>query len=167
MRSTKKTANVYKKLKTVLAVTSMLFLMSIKSSGQQTLFFGPVVNPSITFSSTDKPKLSSDLQLSAGLLKTRAAYQLIWSPAEEVTILFGEYFVNKNGSSGKNPLGLGGLIVFDYAMRPSYGLLVDIGINGSKQWLTPVINITRKTSITLNLVVPFQWSWEIGKKTKE
>ncbi len=158
-----------KAIKTVLAATSMLFLVSIKSSGQQTLFFGPVVNPSITFSSTDKPKLSSDLQLSAGLLKTRAAYQLIWSPAEEVTILFGEYFVNKNGSSGKNPLGLGGVVIFDYNLKPSYGLLVDIGINGGKQWLTPVINIAerRKPSVTLNLVVPFQWSWEIGKKTKE
>lgn len=156
-----------KAIKTALAATSMLFLVSIKSSGQQTLFFGPVVNPSITFSSTDKPKLSSDLQLLVGLSNKRAAYQLIWSPAGEVTILFGEYFVNKNGSSGKNPLGLGGVVIFDYNLKPSYGLLVDIGINGGKQWLTPVINIAQKPSVTLNLVVPFQWSWEIGKKTKE
>jgi hypothetical protein len=69
---------------------------------------------------------------------------VIWSPVGRSAIIFGEYFVNKGGSSSNNPIGTGGFVSFDYLQKtPSYGVLLDLGINRGKQWGSPG-NIRKK-----------------------
>ena len=157
--------NMFRNFFTVVAV-SISLLISDKLSGQtdSTIFaFGPVINPSISFG--DKgPIFSSDLQLAVVLVKTKAAYQVIWSPVGRSAIIFGEYFVNKGGSSSNNPIGTGGFVSFDYLQKtPSYGVLLDLGINRGKQWLTPtvVFQKDKKPLFLLNVIIPFQWSWRV------
>jgi len=153
-----------KAIKTVLAVTSMLFLVSIKSSGQTILFYGPVLNPALTFSKNPaKPKFSSDLLLGITLAKKKWAGEILWSPATESIIVFNEIFLNKGGGFGKQPIGIAGIVGFDYSGNSYFmGIGPDIAINGGKQWMTPMVSFNpgSKTTIRLNIIIPFQWKKE-------